>query len=79
MTILMISEGVQSRYVIGFSFSFIGLFVYGFQFLLHNSRVFYQKPIKHTIDLSDIHHKIKQDHLKEPSGVFVTQDGKLLF
>jgi hypothetical protein len=79
MVILMIDKGVQTRFVIGFAFSFIGLFVYGFHFLWYGHRVFYYKKVKETIDLSEISLKNQSDVEQESSGVFVTEEGKLLY
>jgi sterol desaturase/sphingolipid hydroxylase (fatty acid hydroxylase superfamily) len=79
MVIMMIHSGVQTRFVIGFAFSFIGLFVYGFHFFWFGHRVFYYKKVKKTIDLSDISFKNQSQEEEESSGVFVTEEGKLLY
>jgi hypothetical protein len=76
MTLMMIVEGVQTRYVIGFAFSFIGLFVYGFHFFWFGHRVLYYKKVKSSIDISDITLKNSE---KETAGIFVTEEGKLLY
>jgi hypothetical protein len=77
MAVLMALEGLLPRYLIGFSISFIGLFVYGFQYFWHGSRVFYHKKVKQEVDISTIPGYQKDE--TEKSNVFVTEEGKLLF
>ncbi len=79
MIVLMVVRGMETRFVIGFSLSFVGVFLYGFQFLWFGHRIFYWKKVKVNVDLSDVAQKQEAPSYKEKSQIFVSEDGDLIY
>ncbi|HHP7240299.1 MAG TPA: hypothetical protein ACFCUD_01435 [Cyclobacteriaceae bacterium] len=72
---LMIIYAPESRFVIGLSLSFIGFFLYGFNFTWAGKRIVYFKEYKTYFQVKELTN-IQSN--TERSSSFVTEDGNLL-
>jgi hypothetical protein len=73
--VMMAILGPQTKFVMGFALSFVGMFLYGFHYW-EGRRILYYKKVKTKVDIGPIDPKTQST---EPSKTFVTEEGKLLF
>jgi hypothetical protein len=73
--VLMILVGPETRFVIGFALSFIGLMLYGFRFFVEDKRIVYFKKYTDYVEVKEFK---KLQSKQELYNTFITQDGHIL-